>query len=131
MIPNLSGLDWAYARRAYGRDWTGFMVSYGRGAKPKDFALTLFVSHYRLTSKPSRGNLNSNAVLPVPHSRSINSSFEADVLETQAKLGKMLMIFVISISKLTKTARSDEEVREAYSDSLLVRNGFTPRRIPG
>ena len=30
------------------------------------------------------------------------------------------MIFVISISKLTKTARSDEEVREAYSDSLLV-----------
>ena len=31
------------------------------------------------------------------------------------------MIFVISVSKLTKTARSDEEVREAYSDSLLVR----------
>ena len=49
------------------------------------------------------------------------SNFEADVLETQAELGKMLMIFVISISKLTKTARSDEEVREAYSDSLLVR----------
>ena len=47
-------------------------------------------------------------------------NFEADVLETQAELGKMLMIFVISISKLTKTARSDEEVREAYSDRLLV-----------
>ena len=31
------------------------------------------------------------------------------------------MIFIISISKLTKTARSDEEVREAYYDSLLVR----------
>ena len=30
------------------------------------------------------------------------------------------MIFVIIVSKLTKTARSDEEVREAYSDSLLV-----------
>ena len=60
-------------------------------------------------------------MLPVPHSRSINSNFEVDVLETQAKLGKMLMIFVISVSKLTKTARSDEEVREAYSDSLLVR----------
>ena len=59
----------------------------------------------------SRAHLNSNAVLPVPHSRSINSNFEADVLETQAKLGKMLMIFVISISKLTKTARSDDEVR--------------------
>ena len=68
----------------------------------------------------SRAHLNSNAVLPVPHSRSINSNSEADVLETQAKLGKMLMIFVISVSKLTKTARSDEEVREAYSDSLLV-----------
>ena len=48
------------------------------------------------------------------------SNFEADVLETQAELGTMLMIFVISISKLTKTARSDEEVREAYFDSLLV-----------
>ena len=59
-------------------------------------------------------------MLPVPHSRSINSNFEADVLETQAKLGKMLMIFVISISKLTKTARSDDEVRGAYSDRLLV-----------
>ena len=50
------------------------------------------------------------------------SNFEADVLETQAELGKMLMLFVISISKLTKTARFDEEVREAYSDSLLVRS---------
>ena len=50
-------------------------------------------------------------MLPVPHSRSINSNFEADVLETQAKLGKMLMIFVISVSKLTKTVRSDDEVR--------------------
>ena len=59
----------------------------------------------------SRGNLNSNVAIPVTHSRSINSNFEADVLETQAKLGKMLMIFVISISKLTKTARSDDEVR--------------------
>ena len=48
------------------------------------------------------------------------SNFEAGVLKTQAKLGKMLMIFLISISKLTKTARSDEEVREAYFDSLLV-----------
>ena len=54
------------------------------------------------------------------HSRSINSNFDADVLETRAKLGKMLMIFVISISKLTKTAVSDEEVRGAYSDRLLV-----------
>ena len=41
----------------------------------------------------------------------INSNFEADVLETQAKLGKMLMIFVISIFELTKTYRSDREVR--------------------
>ena len=48
---------------------------------------------------------------PVPHSRLINSNIEADVLETEAKLGKMLMIFVISISKLTKTARFDGEVR--------------------
>ena len=40
------------------------------------------------------------------------SNFEAGVLETQAKLG--------SISKLTKTPRSDEELREAYSDSLLI-----------
>ena len=31
------------------------------------------------------------------------SNFEADVLETQAKLGKMLMIFVISLFELTKT----------------------------
>ena len=53
------------------------------------------------------------------------SNFEADVLETQAKLGKMLVIFVISISKLTKTSRSDGELREAYSDSLLVRS--TPK----
>ena len=66
-------------------------------------------------------------MLPVPYSRSINSNFEADVLETQAKLGKMLMIFVISISKLTKKARSDEEMREAYSDSLLVRSNFWRR----
>ena len=58
-------------------------------------------------------------MLSVPHSRSINSNFEADVLETQAKLGKMLMIFVISISKLTKMARSYGEVRGAYSDRLL------------
>ena len=55
------------------------------------------------------------------HSRSINSNFEADVLETEAKLGKMLTIFVISISKLTKMARFDGEVRGAYSDRLLVR----------
>ena len=37
------------------------------------------------------------------------SNLETDVLETQAKLGKMLMIFVINISKLTETARSDDE----------------------
>ena len=48
------------------------------------------------------------------------SNFEADVLETQAKLGKMFMIFVICISKLTETVRSGEEVRGAYSDRLLV-----------
>ena len=48
------------------------------------------------------------------------SNFEADILETQAELGKMLMIFVISISKLTEMARSGEEVRGAYSDRLLV-----------
>ena len=67
----------------------------------------------------------------MPHSSSINSNFEADVLETQAKLGKMLMIFVISISKLTKTDRSDEEVREAYSDSLLVRHSNVTENILG
>ena len=55
------------------------------------------------------------------------SNFEGDVLETQAELGKMLMIFGISISKLTKTARSDEEVREAYSDSLLISKGVRLR----
>ena len=48
------------------------------------------------------------------------SNFEADVLETQAELGKMLTIFVISISKFTEKARSGEEVRGAYSDRLLV-----------
>ena len=57
------------------------------------------------------------------------SNFEADVLEIQAKLGKMLIIFGISIYKLTETARSGEEVRGAYSDRLLVSirilgNGF-------
>ena len=39
-------------------------------------------------------------------------------------LGKML--FVISISKLTETARSCDEVRGAYSDRLLVRHCFNP-----
>ena len=63
----------------------------------------------------------------MPHSRSINLNFE---VETQAKLGKMLMIFVISVSKLTKTARFDEEVREAYSDRLLVRLRAT-KTMPG
>ena len=48
------------------------------------------------------------------------SNLEADVLETQKKLGKMLMIFVICISKLTETVRSGEEVRGAYSDRLLI-----------
>ena len=48
------------------------------------------------------------------------SNFEADVLETQVKWGKMHMIFVISISKLTETARSGEEVRKPCSCSLLV-----------
>ena len=38
------------------------------------------------------------------------------VLEIQAKLGKMLMIFVISIFELTKTVRSDGEVRGVYYD---------------
>ena len=50
------------------------------------------------------------------------SNFEANVLETQAKLGKMLMIFVNSISELTETDRSGDEVRGAYSDRLLVSN---------
>ena len=50
------------------------------------------------------------------------SNLEVGVLETQAKLGKMLMIFIISISKLTETARSGDEVRGAYSDRLLVRH---------
>ena len=52
------------------------------------------------------------------------SNLEADVLETQAKLEKMLMIFVISTSKLTETARSGDEVRGAYSDRLLVSPNF-------
>ena len=59
------------------------------------------------------------------------SNFKADVLETQAELGKMLMIFVISISKLTKAARSDEEVREKYSDSLLVRLHLLSKKMFG
>ena len=58
-----------------------------------------------------------------------NSNFEADVLETEAKLGKMLMIFVISIFELTKTARSGKEVRGAYSDRLLVRRPFLAKII--
>ena len=69
----------------------------------------------------SRAHLNLNVVLPVPYSRSINSNFEADVLEIQVKWGKMHMIFVIGISKLTKTARSGKEVRKPCSCSLLVR----------
>ena len=55
-------------------------------------------------------------------------NFEADVLEIQAKLEKVLMIFVICISKLTETARSGEEVRGAYSDHLLVSQIGTRRR---
>ena len=48
----------------------------------------------------------------------------------QAKLGKMLLIFVISISKLNETAtRFYEEVREAHSDSLLVRHGLNPASV--
>ena len=41
----------------------------------------------------------SNVVLSVPHSRSINSNVEANLIETRAKLQirKMLMIFVIII----------------------------------
>ena len=48
------------------------------------------------------------------------SNFEADVLELQAKLGKMLIIFIISVLKFIETARSSEEVRKACSCSLLV-----------
>ena len=51
-----------------------------------------------MTKKEERLITDSNIVLLVPHSRSINSNFEDDVLKTQ--IG---MIFVISISKLTET----------------------------
>ena len=58
---------------------------------PRDAKLNsmLPVYNYKYTL---RANLNSNAVLPVPHSRSINSNFKADVLGTQAKLGKCLWL---------------------------------------
>ena len=39
------------------------------------------------------------------------------------KLGKMLMIFVISISKLTETARSGEEVRGHILTVYLSKGG--------
>ena len=86
---------------------------------PRDAKLNsmLPVYNYKYTL---RANLNSNVVLSVPHSRSINSNFKADVLGTQAKSEKMLMAFVISISKLTAMDRSGEEVRKPCSCSLLV-----------
>ena len=68
----------------------------------------------------SRGNLNSNVVLPVPHSRLINSNFEADVLETHSHWAFLPMIFVISIFELTKTARSAFKVLGVGSIGLLV-----------
>ena len=71
---------------------------------PRDAKLNsmLPVYNYKYTL---RANLNSNVVLSVPHSRSINSNFKADVLGTQAKLEKMLMAFVISIYYLYAVCR--------------------------
>ena len=53
-------------------------------------------------------NLNSNyirPVAPVPLKYSINSNVAVDVLESEATTGKKESRLVISISKLTKTAR--------------------------
>ena len=63
------------------------------------------------------------------HSRSINSNFEADVLETQAKLGKILMIFVISLSKLTKKRPGPmKKCGRHIQNSLLVSLVFSPEK---
>ena len=53
----------------------------------------------------------SNCVLPVPIGSSRNSNFEADVLETHSNWAFLPMIFVISIFKLTKTARGQVRFR--------------------
>ena len=61
----------------------------------------------------SYANLNSNYIqpaAPVPLKHSINSNFEVDVLENETTAGKKESRLVISISKLTKTARSGLKV---------------------
>ena len=58
-------------------------------------------------------NLNSNyirPVAPVPLKHSINSNFEVDVLESETTARKKEGRLVISIAKLTKTARSGIKV---------------------
>ena len=64
--------------------------------------LKMWVPYYKFVSF---ANLNSNYIQPVPLKQSINSNFEADVLESEATAGKKESRLVISIFKLT-TARS-------------------------
>ena len=49
-------------------------------------------------------------VTPIPLKQSINSNFEADVLETEATAEKKESRLVISIFELSKTARSGLKV---------------------
>ena len=67
---------------------------------------------------------NSNSIQPVTpvplkHS-SVNSNFEADVLESEDTAGKKESRLVLSISKLTKTARSGNKSLAWGFDGLLV-----------
>ena len=71
-------------------------------------ALTFLVewTHIQISNLYKRANLNSNYW---PYGTPINSNFEADVLESEATAGKKESRLVISISKLTKAARSSNE----------------------
>ena len=66
-------------------------------------------------------------MLPVPIGSSRNSNFKADVLETHSHWTFLPMIFVISTSELTKTARSAFKVLGVGSIGLLVSLMFHSR----
>lgn len=53
------------------------------------------------------------------------SSFEADLLEMQAKRRKMIMIFITTVTKLIEMAGSGFEVWGAYSSCSLFVRQFT------
>ena len=83
-----------------------------------------------ITKVISDANLNSNVVLPVPNKSTINSNFEAAVLEIQPKWGKLLMAFVISLSKLLETASSGKKLWWAHSCSLADNQRQLVMRFP-